>query len=208
MTGATAVFALAHQRVARAAARLGVELVVVAPEARGTSLAAHVLVQRGATFGERLAAAFADAAALGYRQIVAVGGDAPELGEAELAAAFRALAAHRVVLGPARDGGVYLLGVAGDASELLGGVPWQTRRVLSALLRRAPEAAMLRALTDLDRREDLLQLALDARRDRVLAAVLSRVVGGFDGVAAGRVTQAAGARLVFACRGPPVHLAA
>ncbi|MEO0775211.1 MAG: DUF2064 domain-containing protein [Bacteroidota bacterium] len=65
--------------------------------------------QRGRQFGERLANAVARCFAHGYDKLVIIGNDCPQLQAATLRAAARDCQAHRAVLGPARDGGLYLI---------------------------------------------------------------------------------------------------
>lgn len=132
----------------------------------------RVLSQRGRTFGERLENAFADARALGFREIVVVGTDSPGLGVRELARAFDALRRHHAVLGPAADGGVYLIGLRADAG-ILSGVRWRTGNVLAQLLARRPDAAVLEGcLADLDGRAGLRALTADRALDVDLAVLL------------------------------------
>jgi len=168
------LFALAGRRVAEAVAALpGVDLVVVGPSPGGETLSSPTgLAQRGRGFAERLGNAFADARALGYREIVAVPGDLPGLSAAHLAAAFQALADRAIVLGPSPDGGVYLIGTAEPAEGLLSGVRWRTRHVLADLLARAGDARLLERLADLDRPADLARLERQRLPDRELRAVL------------------------------------
>lgn len=75
----------------------------------------EVRAQAKGSFGARLSQAVARAFADGYRQVVVVGGDTPALGAAELELAFHQLdddgARPAAVLGPAPDGGFYLLGL-------------------------------------------------------------------------------------------------
>ncbi len=196
---ARGVFALARRRVVAAAAALpGVTLLVVGP---GGSLP-----QRGRDFAERLGNAFADARALGYREIVAVPTDVPRLGVRQLAEAFRRLAAAEVVLGPSPDGGAYLIGCRIDPAPLFLGVRWRTARAFADLAgnRDAGALAVLDPLEDVDRRADLLNL--DARGDRELAALLAaaRPRGPED------VRRAVPAPLVhpLANRPPPLSLLA
>ncbi len=169
---------LRERTFAVAASLPGVALVVAgdpgpAPLPPGSIL----LSQRGRSFGERLEAAFTDARALGFQEIVAIGTDSPGLGPEDLIAAFAALGEHEVVLGPAADGGVYLIGVRGDAGPLLAGVRWGTGSVLAQLLARVPEAAVLAGtLADLDSRDALGGLlatpGLDPELARWIAALL------------------------------------
>ena len=91
--------------------------------------------------GVRLARAAADAGASG-NPVVIVGTDCPGLTADVLDAAFDALAARDVVLGPALDGGYYLVGLRRFCPDLFVGIPWSTPEVLS-LTRRAAERAGL-----------------------------------------------------------------
>jgi hypothetical protein len=69
------------------------------------------------------------------------------------------LDAHPAVLGPARDGGYYLLGLTRMVPGIFDGVAWSTPDVLPATLARfraaGVEPAMLEALADVDEVEDL-----------------------------------------------------
>src|SRR6185436_5215285 len=120
MARAERVFALSRRRLLRAASHVP-ELDVIVAGGAGALGATGRLPQRGRTFGERLRHAFADVRALGYERIVSVPIDCPRLGTAELASAFAHLDEGRPVLGPSPDGGVYLLGVAGDGGDWLSG---------------------------------------------------------------------------------------
>ena len=68
------------------------------------------LAQRGEGLGERLAGVFATLFAAGAAAVVAVNSDSPALPPEYLAQAFRELSSHDLVLGPAADGGYYLIG--------------------------------------------------------------------------------------------------
>jgi 2-phospho-L-lactate guanylyltransferase (CobY/MobA/RfbA family) len=173
--GGEGLFALARDRVVRAVADLpGVDLVVVPPAS-----------QSGGDFGARLEGAFREAARRGYREIVAVPGDVPELTARDLDSAFHALEETDTVLGPSPDGGVWLIGL--DAREVAFSdsferVPWRTRRVFETLVENAPNAAILREHLDVDRRADARRLS-DAVRtartafDHELFAALGTLLG-------------------------------
>jgi len=122
--------------------------------------------QRGADLGERLAAAFAELLAGPAGRAVAIGADCPDLGPGVLREAFAALGDHDLVLGPARDGGYYLIGLRQRAPALFQGVSWGTDQVLSQTLERAERDALrvglLGVLDDIDTPEDLVRFV--ARR--------------------------------------------
>ncbi len=144
----------------------------------------HVLQQRGDTLGERERGVFAELFRRGAKHVVLVGSDIPLLTPAILEAAFEALArdpAH-VVLGPAADGGYYLLGLAAPTvPDLFTGVRWSTRYALMDTLRRCEfeerRVTLLPILEDVDEPGDLARLrealAVEPSRAPRTAAFLS-----------------------------------
>lgn len=109
--------------------------------------------------GHRLAAAFAAHFTEGDGPVIAIGADAPGVDAATVQAAVQALESCDVVLGPAQDGGYYLIGLCQPRPELFRDVPWSTKRVLETTRRRAEaaglETALLAPLADVDTVEDL-----------------------------------------------------
>lgn len=87
------------------------------------------------------------------------GADTPDLDVATVASAMAALESHDVVIGPAEDGGYYLIGMQTARPELLIDMPWSTEAVLHETLRRCDAlglgVALLSTLADCDRPEDL-----------------------------------------------------
>lgn len=80
--------------------------------------------------GARLAAAFAAEFACGAPAVLAIGGDCPGLDAPILHQAARALEHADVVLGPARDGGYYLIGLKQPQAGLFSRIDWSTTAVL------------------------------------------------------------------------------
>src|SRR5262245_10500894 len=121
----------------------------------------RVREQRGGDLGERIERALDDLIAGPGDRAVIVGADCPALETSALGQAFDALATHDVVLGPARDGGYYLVGLRLRAPDLFRHIEWSTARVLDQTLERAAgaglAAALLPALDDLDTPQDLLR---------------------------------------------------
>ena len=102
--------------------------------------------------------------ASGHRAAIAIGTDTPTLPTAVIQLAVDRLASADVdlVLGPAEDGGYYLIGVRGDHPMLFDDVPWSTSTVLDVTVGRA-RAAGLRTVCvspwfDVDTPEDLTRL--------------------------------------------------
>ena len=118
--------------------------------------------QRGADLGERLARALAEMLEAANEGAVAIGTDCPDLEAPVVVAAFEALRAHDLVLGPTRDGGYYLIGLKRPAPALFAGMEWGTERVLEQTLARAASAGLkahrLETLEDVDTPADLIRL--------------------------------------------------
>ncbi|MBI2925144.1 MAG: TIGR04282 family arsenosugar biosynthesis glycosyltransferase [Verrucomicrobia bacterium] len=108
--------------------------------------------------GTRLEAAFVEAFARGAERVVIIGSDCPRVTVEDVQAAWRALEEHDVVLGPATDGGYWLIGLRSRQRELFDGIAWSTSRVLAQTLARAQAAGLrvqrLRELSDVDTAED------------------------------------------------------
>ena len=117
--------------------------------------------------GERLCGALALAFRSGARCALVVGSDVPGVSSAVLHQAVLALDNHDVVLGPAVDGGYYLLGMKHLHSGLFTGVDWGTERVCmqtrDAIGRMGLTVLELPLLSDVDRPSDLDALRSDPR---------------------------------------------
>ncbi len=98
------------------------------------------------------------------RPVLAVGADAPGVDCDTILAAGHALADRDVVLGPARDGGYYLIGLSRPYPELFEGIPWGTSQVFELTrcrcLALGTPPVLLPELRDVDRLDDLTALGL------------------------------------------------
>jgi rSAM/selenodomain-associated transferase 2/rSAM/selenodomain-associated transferase 1 len=116
------------------------------------------LAQRGSDLGERMEDALARALARAPRACL-VGTDAPALDGKRVREALQALDDHDLVLGPAEDGGYYLLATSSPVPELFRRIPWSTGRVLAVTLERARALGLrthlLPALRDVDTLADV-----------------------------------------------------
>jgi hypothetical protein len=123
-----------------------------------------LLAQRGESFGERLSNAADDLLRSGYDSLCLIDSDSPTLPTAALAAAVEELSkpGDRVILGPADDGGYYLIGVKGAHRNLFERIDWSTGRVLRQTVERAGEikldVALLPAWYDVDDAATLARL--------------------------------------------------
>lgn len=137
----------------------------------------RLMRQPARDFAARLWHGFAELAARGYERIVVLGSDSPHIPADRVRAAFAALNTHDVALGPARDGGYYLLGqrrawhTASHAAlwpaDLFTGIQMSTATVCAETLARAEalglRLAMLPTSFDVDEVSDLETLAAALR---------------------------------------------
>ena len=144
----------------------------------------QIMPQRGAELGARMQAVFADLWARGHRKIVLIGGDLPVLPLNFLEQAFAWLdtSAQRVVLGPSRDGGYYLVGMNRLFADIFAGMTWSHSRVLSDTLEKIKsqnaEALQLPLWFDVDTPADLVrlrQLIVSGENMKNTAGVLRRL---------------------------------
>ena len=113
--------------------------------------------------GQRIKAAFRDAFDQGADRALVIGSDCPELTHADLQQASHALDHAPAVIGPAKDGGYWLMGITRESSHnldmLFRDIPWSTSAVFQKTHQRLTEAnlhpATLRTLSDVDQPEDL-----------------------------------------------------
>lgn len=93
--------------------------------------------------------------------LIFFGSDTPDLGASHIAAAIAGLETHEVVIGPALDGGYYLIGISKPLPQLFTDMPWSSDQVLPETLRRLRameiEPLLLEPLSDCDTPADLEQ---------------------------------------------------
>ena len=116
------------------------------------------LVQTGAGLGDRMSAAFQRAFDRGHERVVIIGSDCPGLTTQLLRESFAALSHDDLVMGPATDGGYYLLGLRHPQPGLFTDMAWSTDQVAGETLRRAQVKGLrikeLPVLSDVDRLAD------------------------------------------------------
>lgn len=126
----------------------------------------ELLPQEGRDLGERMARAVDEAFRRGAGRVAVIGSDVPWVSREIVLEAFGALAGGAVALGPARDGGYYLIALARPEPRLFEGIAWSTPSVLSATVERAGalglSVRLLDPLPDIDTTEDL-----EAERERL-----------------------------------------
>lgn len=118
-----------------------------------------LLPQCGDDLGARMAHAFDAAFRRGARRAAIVGSDVPWVSRELVREALLSLGDHEVVVGPARDGGYYLLALDRPRPGLFDGIAWSTPSVLSATAQRAAMLGLrlhvLEPLSDVDTLDDV-----------------------------------------------------
>lgn len=147
--------------------------------------------QVGDDLGARMDQAFNTLFVQGYRQIVLIGTDVPTLPLDHFTQALTALENHDLVLGPAFDGGYYLIGLKRPIPELFADIPWSTDQVLRLTQEKASaiglKASLIQPWRDVDTLADLEALieastaeAKKPKNDRVFS---SRTAGVLETLA-------------------------
>lgn len=119
----------------------------------------HYKLQAHGSLGEKLKRCFDEAFTAGAQRVVTIGCDCPDLNKVHIGRAFDALYMKDLVLGPATDGGYYLIGLQRPLDALFENIPWGTDKVFNVTVCRAQQLGVsieiLEELPDVDRPEDL-----------------------------------------------------
>lgn len=142
-----------------------------------------LLPQRGDDLGERLSNCFADLGELGFTSIVILGADSPTLPDEIVQEAFERLREPTpAVIGPATDGGCYLIGMQQPspllAQQLFAHIEWSSAQVMSQLQARAQQIGIRLYLCpewyDIDTPEELTKLKQQIAAGEVAPKYTSR----------------------------------
>jgi rSAM/selenodomain-associated transferase 1 len=116
-------------------------------------------VQQGNDLGKKMKNAFASTFDNGYDRLVIIGTDCPGLEPAIIMGAFVHLNVYDVVIGPAEDGGYYLLGMKRLYPQLFENISWSTSTVFNDTLKKCDclglKYHLLPVLNDVDEEADL-----------------------------------------------------
>ena len=117
-------------------------------------------VQHGADLGERMLNAFKEGFEAGYKRIVLIGSDLPDINSTHIKKGIEALATNDVVFGPAEDGGYYLVGLSKMNTAIFTNKPWSQSNLLEQTLQELHNnkvtVSTLETLNDIDTYEDLI----------------------------------------------------
>jgi len=91
--------------------------------------------QRGTDFASRFSNAFQDLFDQGYERVISIGNDCPNLQIGHIQKSIQQLENNDLVLGPAQDGGVYLLGITKKAFDknTFAQLPWQQNNLYQTI---------------------------------------------------------------------------
>jgi uncharacterized protein len=116
-------------------------------------------VQIEGDLGEKMSFAFRQGFKNGYKNIVIIGSDCPEITSDHIDDAFQSLQISDIVIGPSDDGGYYLLGMKKWNPKLFQNIEWSTSRVFNQTVMAIEEESLtlskLVKLNDIDTIEDL-----------------------------------------------------
>lgn len=114
-------------------------------------------LQKGIDLGERMTHAFKDGFKAGFDKICIIGSDMYDLSQQDIENAFSKLENHDFVIGPADDGGYYLLGMTQLLNELFQDKAWGTGTVLKHTLENLEDKdyTLLDTRNDVDLYEDI-----------------------------------------------------
>lgn len=122
-------------------------------------------LQDGDDLGQRMWTAFRDGFEKGFKKIIIIGSDCPDITPEIIENGFAGLNHKDVVIGPSEDGGYYLIGSTKFIPEIFSTVPWSTEEVFSETVRILNEKNLvyflLPTLNDIDTEEDLRKSGFD-----------------------------------------------
>jgi rSAM/selenodomain-associated transferase 1 len=121
----------------------------------------NCFVQKGRGLGERMARAFEESFEQQYKRVVLMGSDIPLVNSSDITIFLNHLLTHQMVIGPARDGGYYMIGFQRGVPvrPLFENMAWSTPDVFKTTLARASGLTVRLEKTwfDIDTLEDLKQ---------------------------------------------------
>ncbi len=137
--------------------------------------------QETGSLGQRMSRAFEKCFSLGFKNVIIIGTDCVMITEEDVETAFSLLSGgeFEAVLGPATDGGYYLLGLCGETDAVFKDMQWSTSLVFKETERRLRERGLrhsvMRELADIDEEKDI-SIKDIMTRDVELARRLERVL--------------------------------
>jgi rSAM/selenodomain-associated transferase 1 len=130
----------------------------------------HKQIQQGNDLGERMQHAFSLVFGMGYKRVCIIGSDCLELSADIVKEGYSLLQDNNFVIGPAKDGGYYLLGMRHRLKPVFDAINWSTSNVFQQTVEKINllqnSLALLPVLADIDVVGDLPQAMLEALAKR------------------------------------------
>ncbi|OGW73244.1 MAG: hypothetical protein A3J72_04580, partial [Nitrospirae bacterium RIFCSPHIGHO2_02_FULL_40_19] len=138
-----------------------------------------IIPQKGKDLGQRLSNIFSELFTFGYKKIAIIGSDSPDLPSEYIKKSFSLLKGKtEIVIGPAEDGGYYLIAMSRNCKVLFINIPWSTDVVFQKTVERAKKAGVKSAILptwyDVDEIENLKAL-----RNNLKASLAETKTGKF-----------------------------
>lgn len=134
--------------------------------------------------GERMASAFDEAFTQAAKNVLVIGCDCPDNRSANIRDAIRALDEVPCVIGPAADGGYYLIGLTGPCPGLFQNVDWGTNAVLRQTIAKIDAYRLLPVMSDVDAPGDIpLKISVIIpvlNEENQIGPVVNQVLAGFN----------------------------
>jgi rSAM/selenodomain-associated transferase 1 len=170
-SGAARVYAATLEHTLDIAVASGARVVLSLAEAPSNEFVRRIKVpveiQHGLDLGNRMDGAFARRFLEGERRVVVVGSDCPSITPQHLIQAASELSAVDAVLGPAADGGYWLVAQRPPGLALFEGIPWSSQETLARTRERVialgGTCSELEELVDIDTAADLERVLADSR---------------------------------------------
>jgi rSAM/selenodomain-associated transferase 1 len=186
---AAELYRLLLARAVQQAVQTGFQVVLALSEQPGagwnTPPGVALEIQRGGDLGARLADTFDRRFSENWSRVIVVGSDCPGMTAEHIRSAETELERCAVVLGPAEDGGYWLVGQRPPGADLFSGVSWSTSGVMEATRSRLREAgiewAEIERLADVDTLKDLERSLGSQTIDAELLSQLNGVIVGAGG---------------------------
>lgn len=122
-------------------------------------------IQEGKDLGQRMQNCFYDAFELNFDKIILIGSDTPDITDQIISQGFAELDKHDIIIGPAQDGGFYLIGMKEPHENLLNKRTYGHEQVLNELLNEIENRNLsvfkLPTLIDIDVKDDLKKAGIE-----------------------------------------------
>ena len=142
------------------------------------------VAQSQGDLGARMNKAFEDAFIAGAKKVILIGSDCPDNRTTNLLEAVQLLDKTSCVLGPAFDGGYYLIGLTTLKKELFSGIDWGSASVLHQTIEKISDYKLLQTLNDVDEHCDVpgrISVVIPAlNEERNIKSTISQVLSGFN----------------------------